>query len=101
MSNTSQKKADKYALREAQNRLVEWGKDSGKLTTEQIMAVLEPLEPNMDQIASTFNTLTEAGIEVPTVSAEATEAVNEEEVAPSAEELTQLEEEIDSAELAA
>lgn len=95
MSNTSQKKADKKALRDTQEQLIARGKNAGMLTVDEVMGALAPLEANMEQIAATYNALTEAGVEVQSAPEDTAE------VSPSTEELTQLEEEIDPAEIAA
>lgn len=95
MSNTSQKKADKKALREVQNLLVEQGKAAGKLTMDELMAALSPIDANMDQIAATYNTLAEAGVEV--LAPEMDLAMEDE--TPSMEELSQIQEELETAEI--
>ena len=64
MSNTSQKKLDDQMLKARQAQLIEQGKAAGKLTTEELVAVLSPIGADMDQIEDTYNALTEAGIEV-------------------------------------
>ena len=64
MSNTSQKKPDKEALSAAQAKLIEQARAAGKLTTEELVAVLSPLGADMTDIEDTYQALTEAGVEV-------------------------------------
>ncbi len=88
---TSQNKLTDQALAEQQARLVEQGRKTGKLSTEELVAALAPLGADMDQIERTYNVLTDAGI---TVEAPDTGSTLEEK-APSAEELTALEAELE------
>ncbi len=96
MSNTSQKKADNAALKEVQNRLIQQGKAAGKLTMEELVAAMAPIGADMAQMETTYNTLSEAGVEVEPMEDE----ISAEDASPSLEELSQLEEQLDPTELA-
>ncbi len=92
MSNTSQKKADKKALKEVQEQLILLGKSQEKLSMEELVSALTPVGADLDQIAATYNVLSEAGVEVlPPADEE-----NLEDAAPSLEELSQLQEELET-----
>ena len=96
MSNTSQKKLDNQTLQAKQAQLIEQAKAAGKLSTEELVAALSPIGADMDQIEETYNALTEAGIEV---LAPQDEDSNLDEAAPSAEELSRIQEELDEKDL--
>lgn len=84
MSNTSQKKLDDQMLHTKQIQLIEQAKATGKLSTEELVAVLASIGADIGQIEETYNALTEAGIEVlPPV-----DDTTLEETAPSPEELS-------------
>lgn len=91
MSNTSQKKVDEKTLKDVQAKLIEKGKAAGgSLATEDFAAAMAPLGADMDQIEETYHVLSEAGVEVlPPVDEPLDDA------SPSAEELSQLQEELD------
>lgn len=87
MSNTSQDK--RKNLKDVQEKLIEWGREAGgTITTQTLARELSPLKANMEIMEETCNILAEAGIDV-------IEPENTEEAAPSVEELSQLQEELD------
>ena len=91
MSNTSQKKVDEKTLKDVQAKLIEKGKAvGGSLATEEFAAAMAPLGADMDQIEETYHVLSEAGIEVLPPADEPLD-----DASPSAEELSQLQEELD------
>ncbi len=91
MSNTSQKKVDEKTLKDVQAKLIEKGKTAGgSLATEEFAAAIAPLGADMDQIEETYHVLSEAGIEVLPPADEPLD-----DASPSAEELSQLQEELD------
>ena len=91
MSNTSQKKVDEKTLKDVQAKLIEKGKAAGgNLTTEEFAAAMAPLGADMDQIEETYHVLSEAGVEVLPPADEPLD-----DASPSAEELVQLQEELD------
>ena len=91
MSNTSQKKVDEKTLKDVQAKLIEKGKAAGgSLTTEEFAAAMAPLGADMDQIEETYHVLSEAGVEVLPPADEPLD-----DASPSAEELVQLQEELD------
>ena len=91
MSNTSQKKVDEKTLNDVQAKLIEKGKAAGgSLATEEFAAAMAPLGADMDQIEETYHVLSEAGIEVLPPADEPLD-----DASPSAEELSQLQEELD------
>ena len=91
MSNTSQKKLDEKTLKDVQEKLIAKGKEAGgSLATEAFAAAMAPLGADMDQIEETYHVLSEAGVEVLPPAEE-----NLDEASPSAEELNQLQEELD------
>ncbi len=91
MSNTSQKKVDEKTLKDVQAKLIEKGKAAGgSLATEEFAAAMAPLGADMDQIEETYHVLSEAGIEVLPPADEPLD-----DASPSAEELSQLQEELD------
>lgn len=93
MSNTSQKKLDDQMLHTKQIQLIEQAKATGKLSTEELVAVLASIGADIGQIEETYNALTEAGIEVlPPV-----DDTTLEETAPSPEELSRIQEELEEA----
>ena len=94
MSKTSQKKPENKTLVEKQQMLIQQGKESGKLDMEELVAVLSAIGANMDEIEETYNVLSEAGIEVTAPDAE--DSLDD--TAPSAEELSKLQVELDEAE---
>ncbi|MDD6023071.1 MAG: RNA polymerase sigma factor RpoD [Oscillospiraceae bacterium] len=87
MSNT--KKPENAALKERQKQLIEQAAGTGTITTEALTAALAPIGADMDEIEATYNALTEAGIEV----LPPAEELDDEN--PSAEELTQLQVELE------
>ena len=92
MSNTSQKKADNKALKDVQEQLILLGKAQGKLSMEELVSALSPVGADLDQIEATYNVLSEAGVEVlPPADEE-----NLEDASPSLEELSQLQEELET-----
>ena len=91
MSNTSQKKVDEKTLKDVQAKLIEKGKAAGgSLATEEFAAAMAPLGADMDQIEETYHVLSEAGVEVLPPADEPLD-----DASPSAEELVQLQEELD------
>ena len=91
MSNTSQKKVDEKTLKDVQAKRIEKGKAAGgSLTTEEFAAAMAPLGADMDQIEETYHVLSEAGVEVLPPADEPLD-----DASPSAEELVQLQEELD------
>ena len=91
MSNTSQKKLDEKTLKDVQEKLIAKGKEAGgSLPTEAFAAAMAPLGADMDQIEETYHVLSEAGVEVMPPTEETLD-----EASPSAEELSQLQEELD------
>ena len=91
MSNTSQKKVDEKTLKDVQAKLIEKSKAAGgSLATEEFAAAMAPLGADMDQIEETYHVLSEAGIEVLPPADEPLD-----DASPSAEELSQLQEELD------
>lgn len=91
MSNTSQKKVDEKTLKDVQAKLIEKGKAAGgSLATEDFAAAMAPLGADMDQIEETYHVLSEAGVEVLPPADEPLD-----DASPSAEELSQLQEELD------
>ena len=91
MSNTSQKKVDEKTLKDVQAKLIEKSKAAGgSLTTEEFAAAMAPLGADMDQIEETYHVLSEAGVEVLPPADEPLD-----DASPSAEELVQLQEELD------
>ena len=91
MSNTSQKKVDEKTLKDVQAKLIEKGKAAGgSLATEEFAVAMAPLGADMDQIEETYHVLSEAGIEVLPPADEPLD-----DASPSAEELSQLQEELD------
>ena len=96
MSNTSQKKLDNQTLQAKQAQLIEQARAAGKLSMEELVAALSPIGADMDQIEETYNALTEAGIEV---LAPQDEDQPLDEAAPSAEEPSRIQEELDEKDL--
>ena len=94
MSNTSQKKPDEQLLKQTQAQLLAKAKEDGNLTTEDLVAAMAAIGADMEIIEQTFQVMTEAGIQV--LPPETDDAL--EEAAPSAEELSRLQEEIEEAE---
>ena len=92
MSNTSQKKADNKALKEVQETLIEQAQTNGRLTMDELVDAMAPLGANLEQMEDTYNILSAAGIEVEVADEDLPE---EDEPAPSAEELSQLQEELE------
>ena len=91
MSNTSQKKVDEKTLKDVQAKLIEKGKAAGgSLTTEDFAAAMAPLGADIDQIEETDHVLSDAGVEVLPPADEPLD-----DASPSAEELSQLQEELD------
>lgn len=91
MSNTSQKKVDEKTLKDVQAKLIEKGKAAGgSLTTEDFAAAMAPLGADIDQIEETYHVLSDAGVEVLPPADEPLD-----DASPSAEELSQLQEELD------
>ncbi len=89
MSNTNN--ADDAALRQAQEQLIEQAKAAGKLTTEELVAAMSPLNADMSQIEATYHALNDAGIEV---LPPAEEDGSLDDAVPSEEELSKLQQEI-------
>ena len=85
-------------LRQIQARLIEQAKVTGKLSTEELVAALSPLEVDMGQMEDTYHALSEAGIEVLPPQDESEGLDN---TSPSEEELQELQEELDDASLEA
>ena len=96
MSNTSQKKADNKALKEVQETLIEQAQTNGRLTMDELVDAMAPLGANLEQMEDTYNILSAAGIEVEVADEDLPE---EDEPAPSAEELSQLQEELEGDEV--
>ena len=94
MSNTSQKKPDEQLLKEAQTQLIAKAKEEGTVTTEELVSAMAAIGADMEQIEQTFHAMTEAGIQVIPLE----EEDEAEETAPSAEELSRIQEEIEEAE---
>ena len=95
MGKTSQKKPENKTLKEKQQMLIEKGKETGKISMEELVSVLAAIGANAEEIEETYNVLTEAEIEV-----EAPENdILTEDAAPSAEELSQLQVEMESSDL--
>lgn len=94
MSNTSQKKPDDQLLAKTQAQLVAKAKEDGNLTTEELVAAMAAIGADMESIEQTFQVMTEAGIQV--LPPESDEELDE--AAPSAEELSRIQEEIEEAE---
>lgn len=92
MSNTPQKTPDDQLLKQTQAQLIAKAKDEGNLTTEDLVSAMASIGADMEQIEQTINVMTEAGIQVVLPEEDA------EETAPSAEELSRIQEEIDEAE---
>ena len=90
MSNTSQKKPDQQTLKAAQDRLVKQAGEAGRISTEEMAAVLAAVGADMDQIEETYHVLSEAGVEVLPPADDAHENGN-----PSHEELSRLQEELE------
>ena len=88
MNDTSRKTPDKKILEAAQKQLIEAGKTTGSISTEELVAALATIGADIDQIEETYHVLNEAGVEV------SLPAEEEEEAVPSLEELTQLQEEL-------
>ncbi len=86
----SQKKCTEQALKEKQAQLIEQGREAGRITSGELTGALSPLGATMEQIEETYNVLTDAGITVE-------DAGEEPEKAPSAEELSALEAELEEA----
>ena len=62
MSNV--KRTDENTIAAKQAQLIEQAKETGKLSTEELVAALSPLGADLNQIEATYNALTEAGVEV-------------------------------------
>lgn len=90
MSKTSQKVVDNKALAAVQETLIEKARANGKLTMDELVSAMAPLGANMEDMEATYNTLSQAGIEVEVPD----EELVLEEAAPSAEELKELQEEL-------
>lgn len=90
MSKTSQKKADNQALKTVQEQLIAKARANGKLTMDELVQAMAPLGAKMEEMEATYNTLSEAGIEVEVPD----EELPLEETAPSAEELQELQAEL-------
>ncbi len=84
----SQKKCTEQALKEKQAQLIEQGRETGRITSGELTGALSPQGATMEQIEETYNVLTDAGITVE-------DAGEEPEKAPSAEELSALEAELE------
>lgn len=90
MSKTSQKKADNQALKTVQEQLIAKARANGKLTMDELVQAMAPLGAKMEEMEATYNTLSEAGIEVDVPD----EDLALEEASPSAEELQELQAEL-------
>lgn len=90
MSKTSQKKADNQALKTVQEQLIAKARANGKLTMDELVQAMAPLGAKMEEMEATYNTLSEAGIEVDV----SDEDLALEEASPSAEELQELQAEL-------
>lgn len=90
MSKTSQKKADNQALKTVQEQLIAKARANGKLTMDELVQAMAPLGAGMEEMEATYNTLSEAGIEVEVPD----EDLVPEETVPSAAELQELQEEL-------
>ncbi len=94
MSNTSQKKQDGKTLKDVQETLIEKGRTAGgAISTEELAAAMSPFGGDMDQLEETYHALSEAGIEVLPPAEEKLD-----EASPSAQELKELEAELDEEE---
>ena len=94
MSNTSHKKLDAKTLKDVQETLIDTGRTAGgAISTEELAKAMAPLGGDMDQIEDTYHALSEAGIEVLPPAEEKLD-----DASPSAEELNQLQEELDEEE---
>ena len=94
MSNTSHKKLDAKTLKDVQETLIDKGRTAGgAISTEELAKAMAPLGGDMDQIEDTYHALSEAGIEVLPPAEEKLD-----DASPSAEELNQLQEELDEEE---
>lgn len=94
MSNTSHKKQDAKTLKDVQETLIDMGRTAGgALSTEELAKAMAPFGGDMDQIEATYHALSEAGIEVLPPAEEKLD-----DASPSAEELSQLQEELDEEE---
>ena len=92
MSNTPQKKPESRELKQVQETLIQQARDTGKLSTEELVTALSPLGVDMNQMEETYHALNAAGIEVlPPQDDE--EPLDD--VAPSEEELQELQEELE------
>ena len=95
MSNTSHKKLDAKTLKDVQETLIDKGRTAGgAISTEELAKAMAPLGGDMDQIEDTYHALSEAGIEVLPPAEEKLD-----DASPSAEELNQLQEELDEEEI--
>lgn len=94
MSNTSQKKPDDQQLKDIQAQLAAKAKEDGKLTMDDLVSAMAAIGADMETIEQTFQALTEAGVQV--LPPDDEEDLDE--AAPSAEELSRLQEEIEEAE---
>ena len=94
MSNTSQKKPDDQQLKDIQAQLAAKAKEDGKLTMDDLVSAMAAIGADMEMIEQTFQALTEAGVQV--LPPDDEEDLDE--AAPSAEELSRLQEEIEEAE---
>ena len=88
MNDTSRNTPDKKTLEEARKQLIEAGKTTGSISTEELVSVLAAIGADIDQIEETYHVLNEAGVEV------SLPAEEDEDAAPSLEELSQLQEEL-------
>lgn len=94
MSNTSQKKPDDQQLKDIQAQLAAKAKEDGKLTMDDLVSAMAAIGADMETIEQTFQALTEAGVQV--LPPDDEEDLDE--AAPSVEELSRLQEEIEEAE---
>ena len=88
MKDTSRNTPDKKTLEEIRKQLIETGKTTGSISTEELVASLATIGADIDQIEETYHILNEAGVEVSLPGEEEDDAV------PSEEELSQLQEEL-------
>lgn len=88
MNDTSRNTPDKKTLEAAQKQLIETGKTTGRISTEELVAALATIGADIDQIEETYHVLNEAGVEV------SLPVEEEDDAAPSMEELSQIQEEL-------
>ena len=92
MNDTSRNTPDKKTLDAVQKQLIETGKTTGKISTEELVAALAAIGADIDQIEETYHVLNEAGVEV------SLPVEEDEDAAPSMEELSQIQEELSDSE---